>query len=73
MTLKFFVYILRKKELIKMAKLSVSISINPETEKERESQDSYQNINYNLGGFKIGLKLDELNDMIYDWIKAQKK
>lgn len=54
-------------------KLSVSITLNPESQEESKNPTAYQNISYSLIGFSSKIKLDELNEMVYDWIKNQQK
>jgi hypothetical protein len=54
-------------------KLTVGISLNPEDQEESKNQSAYQNVNYTLSGFKPVIKIDELGDMIYEWIKKQPK
>ena len=55
-------------------KLTVNISLNPENEKEREGNPSaYQNVSYSLDGFPKDIKLDDLQEIVYEWIKDKKK
>lgn len=43
---------------------------NPE---EVKNPNSFQNVSYSLNGFGTDISLAELNDIIYNWIKKQKK
>jgi hypothetical protein len=54
-------------------KLSVSITLNPENQEESKNPTAYQNISYSLIGFNPKIKLDELNEIVHDWIKSQQK
>lgn len=57
-----------------MAKVSVSLNVNAETDQEqKEAPNLYQSISYVLNGIKPKINISELNDLIYDWLKKQKK
>ena len=54
-------------------KITVNITLNPEGEEESKNPNAYQNFNYVMGGFKPGIKLDEIQDTVYEWTKKQPK
>ena len=56
-----------------MAKISISVSLNPEDAEEQKDPNVYQSIAYTLNGMKAKTKIEELNDLIYEWLKKQKK
>ena len=55
-------------------KIAINISVNPESDEERKTNpQSYENISYTLSGFKTDVSLNEINDMIYEWLKKERK
>lgn len=55
-------------------KVSISVNVQPENEKEsKDNQNSYQNFNYTLGGYKVDLDISQLDQIVRDWLAKQKK